>query len=107
LAAPAEGKVVVTRTWVEISVFTNLYQLDLNHGGIADFTFSDYRTASGQYAAAALKVALAGENAIWGSAKDASALPAGVRIGPSKNLHLKDLARSQNLNLLFSRFCTE
>jgi hypothetical protein len=78
----------------------------LNHDGIADFTFR-LPFASGQYAAAALKVALAGENAIWGSAKDASALPAGVRIGPSKNFQLKDLAHSQNLNLLFSRFCTE
>ena len=83
LAAPAEGKVVVTKTWVEISVFTKTYQFDVNHDGVADFTFFDYFTSSGQYAA--LKIAPAGQNAIWGSSKDASALPAGVQIGPSKN----------------------
>lgn len=68
---------------MEISVFTKTYQFDVNHDGVADFTFFDCFTSSGQYAA--LKIAPAGQNAIWGTSKDASALPAGVQIGPSKN----------------------
>jgi hypothetical protein len=89
LAPPAEGKVVVTKTWVEISVFTKTYQFDLNHDGVADFTFFDYGTSSGKYAA--LKIAPAGQNAIWGTAKYAPALPAGVRIGPSKKFQTAKL----------------
>jgi len=100
LVPQAEGKVVVTKTWVEISVFTKIYQLDLNHDGIADFTFSDYATASGQYTA--LKVAPAGQNAIWGSAKDASALPAGVRIGPSKNFQRAKLVMADDVDFCSS-----
>jgi hypothetical protein len=80
LSLSAEAKVVYTPTWVEISRHTGIVQLDLNHDGMADFKFSDSATSEASYLP--LKV-LPGiqQNAIWGG-ESASALRAGVHIGP-------------------------
>jgi hypothetical protein len=79
LTQSAEAKIVYTGTWVEISPFGTV-PLDVNHDGIADFKFSNvgYSTS----VLDVLKVVGVQSNRIWGTGRYASALPAGVRIGP-------------------------
>jgi hypothetical protein len=81
LGQPAEARIVYTTTWVEISPHARIAQLDVNNDGIADFKFSDYATA--QSRESVLKVRPSSQkNAVWGAGGYASALPAGVRVGP-------------------------
>jgi hypothetical protein len=83
-AMPAEGKVVYTKTWTEITP-TMKISLDLNHDGVADFSLSNHtsNTTGGGHFVNTLRV-LASKNQVWGGSGYAFALPAGVRIGPGK-----------------------
>jgi hypothetical protein len=77
---PAEAKIVYTKMRVEISPSQTSLKLDLNHDGITDFSFSN-ADAIGYVNFLKILPAARG-NAIWGAGKNASALSAGVRIGP-------------------------
>jgi len=84
LAEPAEAKIVYTSVWVPILPSKSLVNLDLNNDGIADFAFSNYAYAY-NYLYGHLKVLPQDRgNAVWGISGSASALKAGVKIGPSK-----------------------
>jgi len=81
LAQPAAAKIVYTPANKEITPETSL-NLDLNHDGINDFRFSEIYQAPGGYFFS-LKIRPRGVgNAIWGAGKYASALSAGVSVGP-------------------------
>ena len=96
LAQPAEAKIIYTPAHKNIGAKTFL---DLNHDGIHDFKFIASRTShcvggctttgfrhGTAFNSSNAKVAVYGvrpRNQIYGQAKYASALPAGVRIGPN------------------------
>jgi hypothetical protein len=83
LAQPAEAKVVYTAVWVPILPSKSLVNLDLNNDGVVDFAFSNYTNAY-DYLYGHLKILpQAGGNAVWGVSASASALKAGIKIGPS------------------------
>ena len=75
LAQPAEGKIVFTPANVPIVGTVNI---DLNHDGVADFAIKVNDYAGAYVAAHSL-----GQNRVWGPGKSASALLAGVRVGPN------------------------
>lgn len=78
LAHPAEAKIVYTPANVQIP-FCTLYQLDLNHDGIADFNF--YHCSTGQNGGfGLLSSTRIKSNLIWGQNNLASALKPGVQI---------------------------
>jgi hypothetical protein len=82
LAQAAEAKIVYTPAHVKSSPLTN-FPLDLNHDGITDFTLYDTSGFSGKDFNARLSVVPVRVNGIWGRQYSfASALPAGVRVGP-------------------------
>jgi hypothetical protein len=74
---PAEAKIVYTPTWVEIAPNSKI-GLDLNHDGIADFSLSNHQTSYGFDKFTVVTFS----DAVWGAGTHASALRAGVRIGP-------------------------
>ena len=75
LAQPAEGKIVFTPADVPIVGTVNI---DLNHDGLADFAIKQNLYAGSYMAAHSLT-----KNRVWGAGRRASALPAGVRVGPN------------------------
>jgi hypothetical protein len=76
LAQPAEGKIVFTPANMRIVGTVNI---DLNHDGRADFAIKQNLYAGTYMAAHSL-----GKNRVWGrSRQSASALLAGVRVGPN------------------------
>jgi hypothetical protein len=85
LSQSAEAKIVYTHAHVVIGRDHNV-ALDLNHDGKTDFTFDETfitTTSVGEFHSLILSV-LPGHknNEILGTAHHASALPAGVRLGP-------------------------
>jgi len=84
LARPAAAKIIYTPAHTKIKLFDKL-PLDLNHDGKADFKLKEsyFVTSVIQYHYIVLAAFPAHVgNEIWGVADDASALAAGVRIGP-------------------------
>lgn len=76
----AEAKVVYTQTWMSIVPNAGPLVLDLNNDGTPDFQFSAVaKFYYSEYGSLNVSPQNA-SNGIWGSA---SALPAGVKIGPS------------------------
>jgi hypothetical protein len=75
LAQPAEGKVVFTPANVRIVGTVNI---DLNHDGLADFAIKQ-----NDYAGTYMAAHSFGKNRVQGTGQSASALPAGVRVGPN------------------------
>jgi len=75
LAKPAEGKIVFTPANVPIVGTVNI---DLNHDGVADFAIKVNLYLGAYIAAHSL-----GKNRVWGAGHSASALAAGVRVGPN------------------------
>ena len=87
LAQPAEARVIYTKAHQVIRGQYFLFNLDLNHDGIADFQLYTFSATSGFGQALYIKPYVNG-NSVWHSTKQfgvewALALPAGVRIGPS------------------------
>jgi hypothetical protein len=86
LTQPAEAKIVYTPANVSI-VPNNKIPLDLNHDGVADFSFKDgtFRTSFGGGGGALSIIPAQATNEIWGhllfARQNASALYAGVRVG--------------------------
>jgi hypothetical protein len=58
-----------------------IFELDLNHDGSSDFALNNFSTSFNGFIAG-LSVNLPPTNGIWGKNHQASALPAGIRIGP-------------------------
>jgi hypothetical protein len=88
LTQPAEAKIVYTKANEQILGQGDRIQLDLNHDGTNDFFFR--RVSSEHFTSSLLMYTKVPRNAIWGTQsthelKLASALPAGVRVGPSKH----------------------
>jgi len=88
LAQTAGARVVYTPAHVRITPIHRI-PLDLNHDGMADFTFNDTfsTTSGGFYRRGVLSILPAQANQIWGHVDGigghyASALAAGVRVGP-------------------------
>ena len=83
LAPPAEAKIVYTPTHISI---VNHSKLDLNHDHKADFIFgTQSSTLDGTTGSFRLSVQPVGtKNRIWGMSRYASALAAGVRVGPNR-----------------------
>jgi hypothetical protein len=81
-AQPANAKIVYTPAHVRIVGRVNL---DLNHDGIADFTIK----TNVHHETSWMNVFSFRQNRVWGSVRygtrvSASALPAGVRVGPNQ-----------------------
>jgi hypothetical protein len=89
LVAPAEAKIVYTPANVNIPLDQGWVPLDLNHDGIAEFSFSNFKS-SGDYAPLRLNArAKTSNNKIWGRGQFASALRSGFKVGPSKSYFQK------------------
>jgi len=83
LTRPAEGKIIYTKT--NVDVFDKLgYPLDLNNDGRVDFSFYGHSLSTSDcVVGSALSIARArAGNSILGHKTGASALPAGVLVGP-------------------------
>lgn len=78
LAQPAEGKIVYTKANHEIAP-NKILNLDLNHDGITDFSFSNHSTEGSSYRHVELKIAPQGRNGVL---DHAAVLDSGVQIGP-------------------------
>jgi hypothetical protein len=74
LAQPAEAKVEFTPANVRI---VGTVSIDLNHDGLADFAIQN------DYAGTYMAAHSFGKNRVRGTGQSASALPAGVRVGPN------------------------
>ena len=89
LAQPAEAKIVYTKTDVVIGT-NHIYELDLNHDGIADFKidnhsfFTDTIVASLSAVPAQANNAVVGKQPGVGSPYYAYALLPGARVGPKQ-----------------------
>jgi hypothetical protein len=87
LAQPAEGRIVYTKAHKQIGSGT-VFHLDLNHDGKADFDLKDTFFVSSYFSSARIFTVPDGpKNQVWGHTflqryAFASALYAGVRIGP-------------------------
>ncbi len=89
LAHAAEAKIVYTSAHKQLPL-NHLSPLDLNHDGTADFFFNDSLWGTTYSAYAFLSISPTGpnkrNNQIWGTGRGknrvASALPAGVSVGP-------------------------
>jgi hypothetical protein len=78
---PAEGKVITTLSWTEITPNTKV-TLDLNNDGVADFQFSNRSYRTSEFSFGTLKVLPQDQkNAIWGTRGSASVLGSGVTVG--------------------------
>lgn len=86
---PAAAKIVYTPAHAAIT-FDHAVALDLNHDGKKDFTFHETfitTTSVGENHSLILSVIPAHQNnEIWGKARHASALRAGVQVGPKGQL---------------------
>jgi hypothetical protein len=82
LAQPAEGKIVYTKAHVSIGQFAR-FPLDLNHDGVPDFALvnSAWGTTFGGASSLAI-FPYSKSNQVWGTQGVASALYAGVKVGP-------------------------
>ena len=82
---PAAAKIVYTPTH-KVITFTHAVALDLNHDGKTDFTFHETfitTTSVGEDHSLILSVLPDhAKNEIWGKSRHASALRAGVQVGP-------------------------
>jgi len=90
LASPAEAKIVYTPAQIEIAPRT-MVGLDLNHDGVNDFTLTNVYakhdgTTRGRGGDSFRVLPSNKKNAVWGISNYASALPAGVSIGPNGKL---------------------
>jgi hypothetical protein len=85
LAPPAEAKIVYTRVNVTLPM-NQYYALDLNHDGKTDFAFYGGTVCKGSRSSVCSAYLFvtpnAVENEIWGQQSYASALRAGVKLGP-------------------------
>ena len=89
LAQPVEARIVYTPAHTKI--FPNhTLSLDLNHDGVTDFSFRNVLTTTtvGSFRSDRLSIFPQGSNQVWGHKTSrglhyASALQAGVRVGPS------------------------
>jgi len=85
LAQHSEAKIIYTPAHKTID-FTHKVLLDLNHDGKIDFTFQETlitTTSVDEFHSLILSVVPAqSRNEVWTKQKHASALPAGIRIGP-------------------------
>jgi hypothetical protein len=86
LAQPAQAKIIYTPASTQISCYSKV-NLDFNHDGNPDFVLfnADVYTYRGGYCRLSVLPTTQG-NQIWGAGKSASALPAGVRVGPKGKL---------------------
>ena len=90
LAQPAEAKIVYTKTY-QIIGCNGAYELDLNHDGVVDFLIQesshpwDGSCTSYANGSASLLAKEASGNAVEGTKHSASALKAGVVIGPHQH----------------------
>jgi len=92
LAAPAEGKIVYTPGYVQIPMNGGWVPLDLNHDGIADFSFTVWTQPSADSHPTCFS-ARAKTNQIWGRGKGnsfcgsrfAAALRRNFKVGPDKS----------------------
>jgi len=89
LAPAAEAKIVYTPANTPIPVDGGWVPLDLNHDGIADFSFYNLQTESGGVAGTQLVARRNGSDAIWGRGffylPMASALRVGFTVGTNKS----------------------
>lgn len=87
MAHPAEAKIIYKPANIAISLGT--LPFDANGDGTVDFTFEDKSWATSFGGGGTLSIAPAGANKIWGHTRfgrgSASALFAGVRVGPSQH----------------------
>jgi hypothetical protein len=94
----AEAKIIYTSAHTNIPSSSEPVLLDLNHDGIADFSFwhwqlysskLDVGCAAGFVASRHSSTCVSPQNEVWGkgtsSGRYASALRAGLRVGPSKS----------------------
>jgi hypothetical protein len=89
LAPPSEAKIVYTPTHINITP-NHTVPLDLNHDGTKDFSFRNVlsTTSVGSFRSDRLSILPQHANEIWGhrtgaGAHYASALAAGIKVGPS------------------------
>lgn len=109
LAQPSQAEVVITRTNLPITPVTNSYttvRIDLNHDGIADFSFSlsdfQYHTA---FADLGIRPRTGGAVVgVPGSKRSfyASALVRGAKIGPSAHFSSKGFAEIQRSTIPYT-----
>jgi hypothetical protein len=94
LAAPGHAKIVYTPANVTIPVNGGWVPIDLNHDGVADFSFFNSKSRSADSQPVTLEGrAKAPTNRIWGRGVAtsrprgvfASALPGGLKVGPNKS----------------------
>lgn len=88
LAQPAEAKIVYTPAHIVLVAQSNThYYLDLNHDGTKDFTFLHayfYSVTTGFFGSWVSMTPYKGNgNGVMGHNRNASALRAGVKVGPS------------------------
>lgn len=89
LTCPAEAKIVYTHVHKQIPI-NETFTLDLNHDGIADFSFSNTKGTSWDFLTI---FPTKSANRVWGDKtgdfglfRYASALAAGVQVGPNQQL---------------------
>lgn len=104
LVQPVKAEIVYTRAHVVIPEKT-IRGLDLNHDGVNDFSLSNYFRTFGSSYQDALTVKPATGNAVWGQGAYASALRAGVRIGPKGPFGSHD--RMAFIHIACEPACTE
>jgi hypothetical protein len=88
LAQPAEAKIVYTPAHIVLRAQSSTqYYLDLNHDGVKDFRFAHgyfYSVTTGFFGSWVSMTPYKGNgNGVMGLNRNASALPAGVKIGPA------------------------
>jgi len=88
LAQPAEAKIVYTPAHIVLREQSNTqYYLDLNHDGVKDFTFAHayfYSVTTGFFGSwVSMTSYKENGNGVMGLNRNASALRAGVKVGPS------------------------
>jgi hypothetical protein len=89
-APPADAKIVYTPANAYVLPKTML-NLDLDHNGSSDFQFSNTLFVTGANGYGNLKIKPQNSaNAVWGTGTSASALVAGVRVGPNKHFQVHD-----------------
>jgi hypothetical protein len=95
-ALPAEAKIVYTPANISIPVNGGWVPIDLNHDGIADFSFSNYQTATGTNGGGLLRAQAKNQSdEIWGRGefrnygRFAYALRPGFGVGPNRSFFQK------------------
>jgi hypothetical protein len=86
LAVPAEAKIVYTPAKINIPFNVGWTSIDLNHDGIADFSFGGSSASASGGGGSHLDARASGQgNAIWGRGGFAAALHSGFNVRPSKS----------------------